>query len=192
MAKMRRIQDEIQEEQILFTDAYPQIDNTDIVNRRMSEREFAIYNGLKSFRPEIAIYYRDGLLLKESRIQSKSNLLAHLLREIDGGLRDVFEDSSKKKTLQKTITKEFVETLFEEYKVDYQNFIYLSKVTAADVKDYSGHISSIAASFELAMDSQLIKEYIKIAVWFNKYAHRSDDNTHAPRDPYDILSLIHI
>lgn len=186
---MRRIQDEIQEEQILFTDAYPQIDNTDIVNRRMSEREFAIYNGLKSFRPEIAIYYRDGLLLKESRIQSKSNLLAHLLREIDGGLRDVFEDSSKKKTLQKTITKEFVETLFEEYKVDYQNFIYLSKVTAADVKDYSGHISSIAASFELAMDSQLIKEYIKIAVWFNKYAHRSDDNTHAPRDPYDIILI---
>lgn len=101
MAKKRRIQVKIQEEQILCTDTYPQIDNTDIANPRMSEREFAIYNGLKSFRPEIAIYYRDGLLLKVSRIQSKSNLLAHLLREIDGGLRDVFEDSSKKRLCKK-------------------------------------------------------------------------------------------
>lgn len=39
------------------------------------------------------------------------------------------------------------------------------------------------------MDSQLIKEYIKVAVWFYKYAHRSDDNTHAPRDPHDILLI---
>lgn len=70
--------------------------NIDINTTKMSDKEAAIYNGLKSFRPEIAIYYKDGLLLKNSSIQSKSNLLAHLLREIDGGLRAVFEDSEKK------------------------------------------------------------------------------------------------
>lgn len=180
---------EIKEKQDLAIEASPLLTNIDIENAKMSDKESAIYSGLKSFRPEIAIYYKDGLLIKNSQIQSKSNLLAHLLREIDGGLRAVFEDSGKKDVLKKAITKEFTETLFAEFKVDYQSFIYLNKVTAKDIKDLSGHISSIASSFELGMDSPLIKEYIKVAVWFNKYAHRSDENTQAPRDPHDILLI---
>ncbi|MDD3039473.1 hypothetical protein [Bacteroides sp.] len=181
--------EEIQEKQNLTINPQPQICNTDIINRKMSDKELSIYDGLKYFRPEIAVYYKDGLLIKDSAIQSKSNLLAHLLREIDGGLRAIFEDPVKKKTLKTAITKEYIESLFEEYKSDYENFIYLNKVTPQDIKDYSGHISSIAASFELSMDSQLIKEYIKVAVWFNRYAHRSDENTQAPRDPHDILLI---
>lgn len=180
---------EIKEKHDLAIEASPLLTNIDIENAKMSDKESTIYSGLKSFRPEIAIYYKDGLLIKNSQIQSKSNLLAHLLREIDGGLRAVFEDSGKKDVLKKAITKEFTETLFAEFKVDYQSFIYLNKVTAKDIKDLSGHISSIASSFELGMDSPLIKEYIKVAVWFNKYAHRSDENTQAPRDPHDILLI---
>ena len=179
----------IKEKHDLVIEVSPLLTNIDIENVKMSEKESSIYNGLKSFRPEIAIYFKDGLLIKNSQIQSKSNLLAHLLREIDGGLRAVFEDSRKKDALKKAITKEFTETLFAEFKADYQSFIYLNKVTAKDIKDLSGHISSIASSFELGMDSPLIKEYIKVAVWFNKYAHRSDENTQSPRDPHDILLI---
>lgn len=189
MTNRNDISKEVQEKYSLSADLYSQIDDFDMTKQNLSERELSIYNGLKAFRPEIAIYYRDGLLIKESRIQSKSNLLAHLLREIDGGLRAVFEDSKKKDSLKKTITKDFTETLLAEFIEDYQSYTYLKDTKISDVKDYSMHLSSIAASFELPIDCQLIKEYIKLAIWFHKYAHRNDENTQAPRDPRDILLI---
>ncbi len=57
----------------------------------MAERQIEIHKGLKAIGPEIAQFYLDGLELIESNLGTKLNLLAHTMREIDGGLRDIFE-----------------------------------------------------------------------------------------------------
>lgn len=62
----------------------------------MTSQQLAIYNGLYALRPAIAAFYRDGLQIKELPLESKSNLLGHLLREIDGGLRDIYKPTNKK------------------------------------------------------------------------------------------------
>ena len=43
--------EEIQEKQNLIIDPQPQICNTGIINRKMSDKELSIYDGLKYFRP---------------------------------------------------------------------------------------------------------------------------------------------
>lgn len=64
----------------------------------MTSQQLAIYNGLHPLRPAIAAFYKDGLRIKELPLEAKSNLLGHLLREIDGGLRDIYKPTNKKST----------------------------------------------------------------------------------------------
>lgn len=137
---------------------------------------------------EIAQFYLDGVEITSSNLGSKSYLLAHILREIDGGLRDVFESKSKKDQFQKEITNEELERLFKEFREDYKNYDYLKDTTFEDFKEAKGHISSIMVSFGFSFDNPLSKQYIKIARWLNKYAHRSGAYN-APRDPKDILNI---
>ena len=157
----------------------------------MTERESSIYNGLHLFRPEIAYFYKDGLDIIASNYLSKSNLLGHLLREIDSGLRGVLEVTKRKEELKKKLTDGFYEILFKEFQLEYVNYRYLSNVTLKDVKGASGHIASILSAFDFELDSSLAKRYIKIAIWFNKYAHRDDTTLKTPRDPNDILKIWH-
>lgn len=155
----------------------------------MTEREDAIYRGLYALRPEIAHFYKDGLAIKSLNLSSKSNLLGHLLREIDGGLRGILEIQSEKQKIQKELNDETKAALFSEFKIEYAGYKYLASVTYDDIKSYSGHIASILSAFELDTDSTLAKRYIKIAIWFNKYAHRDDSTIAEPRDPSDILKI---
>ena len=67
------------------------------LNITMTSKETLIYEGLKSIRPEIAAFYMDGIALKNIDFSSKSNVLAHLLREIEGGLRDIYKISEEEK-----------------------------------------------------------------------------------------------
>ncbi len=62
----------------------------------MTERQLEIHKGLKAIGPEIAQFYIDGMQVVDSELGTKSNLLAHILREIDDGLRDIFEQKSLK------------------------------------------------------------------------------------------------
>ena len=49
-----------------------------------------IYEGLKAIGEEISVFYLDAVkLLRSNDFGSQSYLISHLLREIDGGLRDV-------------------------------------------------------------------------------------------------------
>lgn len=49
-----------------------------------------IYEGLQQFGEEVSAFYLDALKIKsDNSLLTQSNLLAHLAREIDGGLRDV-------------------------------------------------------------------------------------------------------
>lgn len=154
----------------------------------MTERQIEIHKGLKAIGPEIAQFYLDGLELIESNLGTKSNLLAHTMREIDGGLRDIFEQKQLKKEFQEKLKNEDLENLFNKFKEDYKNFDYLSEITFEDFKKEKGHISSVLVSFGFSFDHPLTAQYIKVVRWLAKYAHRSGA-FNEPRNPNDIINL---
>lgn len=154
----------------------------------LNTKEQAVYDGLMTIRPEIAAFYKDGVCLKEMDFLSKSNVLGHLLREIDGGLRSIFESKKKKEDIKKTIDDVYYEKLFNEFKNEYSHYEYLRDVNEKDIKQ-SGHISSIVSSFGYSPESNIAKRYIKLSIWFNKYAHRDDKSIERPRNPHDIILI---
>lgn len=154
----------------------------------MTDRQLEIHKGLKAIGPEIAQFYLDGIQVVDSNLGTKSNLLAHILREIDGGLRDIFEQKELKKEFQKKLKSEDLEKLFDQFKEDYKNFDYLSDITFEDFKKEKGHVSSILVSFGFSFDHPLSAQYIKVVRWIAKYAHRSGAYNQ-PRNPKDIINL---
>lgn len=154
----------------------------------MTERQLEIHKGLKAIGPEISQFYIDGLQVIDSDLGTKSNLLAHILREIDGGLRDIFEQKQLKKEFQKKLKNDDLEKLFNQFKEDYKNYDYLSDITFEDFKKEKGHVSSILVSFGFSFDHPLSAQYIKVVRWLAKYAHRSGAYNE-PRNPKDIINL---
>ena len=55
----------------------------------MDSRQIEIYKGLKTIGNEIAAFYSDGIKVANSDHDVKAYLLAHIAREIEGGLKDV-------------------------------------------------------------------------------------------------------
>ena len=154
----------------------------------MTERQLEIHKGLKAIGPEIAQFYIDGIQVVDSELGTKSNLLAHILREIDGGLRDIFEQKPLKEEFQKKLKSEDLENLFDKFKEDYKNYDYLKDITFEDFKKEKGHVSSILVSFGFSFDHPLYAQYIKVVRWIAKYAHRSGAYNQ-PRNPKDIIAL---
>ena len=62
-----------------------------------TQEQERIYTGLKEIAPSIANFYLDAVRLIDPSctLQSKANLIAHLAREIDGGLRAIFAPKNK-------------------------------------------------------------------------------------------------
>ncbi len=56
----------------------------------LDEYQLRILKGLKEIGEEIAALYEDGIKIFKSNLKSKPYLLAHIAREIEGGIRDVF------------------------------------------------------------------------------------------------------
>jgi len=64
----------------------------------LDPKQREIYEGLRSVGPEISAFYVDGVrILKGDDFETKSYLLAHLAREIEGGLRDVLSHKEEEK-----------------------------------------------------------------------------------------------
>jgi hypothetical protein len=154
----------------------------------MTERQLEIHKGLKAIGPEIAQFYFDGLQVVDSNLGTKSNILAHILREIDGSLRDIFEPKQLKKEFQKQLKNDDLEKIFDQFKEDYKSYDYLSDITFEDFKKEKGHVSSILVSFGFDFDHPLSAQYIKVVRWLAKYAHRSGAYNE-PRNPKDIINL---
>lgn len=59
----------------------------------LKENQVKIYNGLKTIGNEIVSFYVDGVrIINDQGFVTKAYLLAHIAREIDGGLRDLLSD----------------------------------------------------------------------------------------------------
>ena len=112
----------------------------------LTAKQIDIYNGLKSIGEEIAAFFLDGIkILNNNDLETKSYLLAHIAREIEGGLRDILvgrEQSVKK-----------------------------CKECGQPIERVS-HIDFICNALGVNREDLFAKRWHKIAKEFHKYAHR--------------------
>ena len=100
----------------------------------LTPRQNKIYRNLQDIGPEIAAFYLDGVkMLRSDNFETAPYLLAHITREIDGGLRDILSSDEDKTKIQKRLTKEVLATIG-----DYNT-----------LKEYRGHIASILAALRI-------------------------------------------
>ena len=197
MANNGSSQSKINEEGVILIDL-PTKDNID---EKLSDKEISILDSLKLIKPELAVFYKDGLRLKKVSLDSKSYILAHLLREIDSGLREVFDRKINiietkcencghtVRSIKDNAFKKKSRALFDEFKNEYDGFDYLKEVTYDKFKKYSGHAYSILSSFHLSINEHIAKEYIMIAIWFHKYAHMNRGADSSIRKESDIIKM---
>ncbi|MCY4403402.1 MAG: hypothetical protein OXD54_12560 [Candidatus Poribacteria bacterium] len=117
-----------------------------------SPRQVEIYRNLKVIGPEIAAFYINGVkILQDKDNEIASYQLAHIAREIDGGLRDVLTNTQDKKKIQKRLSNEDI----------------------GDLKDRIGHIASILSALGIDdLRTPLARKWINVATKFHQFAHR--------------------
>ena len=72
----------------------------------LSPQQREIRRNLEAIGPEIAAYYLDGIkILHSTALETAASLLAHIAREIDGGLRDILSSDEAKKHIQNQLTE---------------------------------------------------------------------------------------
>ena len=113
----------------------------------LNPEQIDIYNGLKSIGNEIASFYFDGVKIYENEeIKTKSYLLSHIAREIEGSLRDIFSEEKRDE-------------------------IICEKCEQLIVKQKS-HIESICESLGVDKEDYFAREWFKVSKKFHKFAHR--------------------
>ena len=133
----------------------------------LTPRQAEIYRNLKDIGPEIAAFYLDGLkMLRSDNFETAPYLLAHITREIDGGLRDILSSDEDKTKIQKQLTKEVLAKIG-----DYST-----------LKKYRGHIASILAALGIDdidvlsnldnVSTRFAVRWIEVTGNFSKFAHR--------------------
>ncbi len=119
-------------------------ENIDVFS--LDEYQRRILNGLKEIGEEIATLYKDGVKIFKSNLGSKPYLLAHIAREIEGGIRDIFA-SNKKTEIQKC-------------------------PQCGTTKKSLSHIDEICEVLGVDKNDKFAQEWYRIAKEFHKYAHR--------------------
>ena len=133
----------------------------------LTPQQNKIYRNLQDIGPEIAAFYLDGVkMLRSDNFETAPYLLAHITREIDGGLRDILSSDEDKAKIQKRLTKEILAQIG-----DYDT-----------LKAYKGHIASILVA--LGIDNidilsnpddtsiRFAVRWIEVTGNFSKFAHR--------------------
>ena len=102
--------------------------DTPSLDVKLTAQQVEIHRNLASIGPEIAAYYLDGIrILQNKDLETAASLLAHVAREIDGGLRDILSSDEVKRHIQSELT--------EAVLVKLGNY--------NELKDSKGHIASI-------------------------------------------------
>ena len=133
----------------------------------LNARQREIYQNLKSIGPEIAAYYLDGIkILYSTDLETAASLLAHIAREIDGGLRDILSSDEAKGHIQSQLT--------EAVLVKLGNY--------SELKDRKGHIASILVALNIDdvrtlfspddIRTRFAVRWVNVAIQFHKFVHR--------------------
>jgi len=124
----------------------------------LTDKQNSIYSGLSNIGEEIASFYFDGVrILNSENLFTKSYLLAHIGREIEGEIRGILAPRKDSK---------------------------ICKVCNQVIPEEGGHINSICRALNLTSNHPLVKKWYKLE--FHKFAHRSG-GYREPRDEEIIL-----
>lgn len=133
----------------------------EVANRglELTARQRDIHRNLKDIGEEIAAFYLDGLkILHDGNLQTAAYLLAHIAREIDGGLRDILSSDEAKKNIQEQLTTEVLAKFGDPN----------------ELKERRGHIASILAALGIEDVGTLLPDDVRVnfAVrWINVSPH---------------------
>jgi len=164
-------------------------ENLDVIDGQ--QQKLRIYQGLKKIGNQIAAFYLDGVRIYHCNdFQSKTNLLGHLAREIEGGLTDVMNTVKNENKIN--ITQEISKSLKVLQKaklVDNVNTISLMAELESILqgalqseKQQGGHRNSILNALDASADDELAREWLGFVKKLHQIAHRSKvwEN---PKDP---------
>ena len=117
----------------------------------LSPRQAEIYRNLEAIGPEIAAFYLSAVKVLNDDLETSSYLLAHIAREIEGGLRDVLSQKQEKQRIQEQI----------------------KKTDLGNLSDSIGHIASILAALDIDdLQAPIAKKWIGVATEFHRFSHR--------------------
>ena len=141
---------------------------------RLPPRQAEIHRNLKDIGPEIAAFYLDGIkILQNKELETTANLLAHIAREIDGGLRDILAEK-REEELEFVIRTPDDETLTCEKKGEgtIKFDINTPGTVKLTYKRIAKHKPSILQSLDVDESSPIAERWFKVTRQFNKFVHR--------------------
>ena len=156
----------------------------------LSPRQADIYRGLEAIGPEIAAFYLDGIrILQNEELETAANLLGHIAREIDGGLRDVLSGERKEEL-------EFIINMPDGIKLTVEkgstgNFEFTSDSSGTFKVRYDRigrHKPSILQFLGIDTPSPLAEKWLKVTKKFYKFVHRRGA-WQMPRNREDFVPL---
>ena len=140
----------------------------------LSPRQSEIYQNLEAIGPEIASFYLSGVkMLNDNDLETSSYLLAHIAREIDGGLRDVLSEKRKEELEFVIRTPDGNKSIYEKGKEGIFKFATSAPGTVEIAYNRIGkHKTSILQSLGIDDPSPLAERWISVAKRFAAFAHR--------------------
>ena len=140
----------------------------------LTPRQTEIYRNLKDIGPEIAAFYLDGIkILQNKELKTTANLLAHVAREIDGGLRDVLAEEREEELEFVIRTPDDKILTYEKKKEDTIKFdINTPGPVKLTYKKIAKHKPSILQSLGVDEPSPIAERWFKVTRQFNKFVHR--------------------
>ena len=140
----------------------------------LSPRQSEIYQNLKAIGPEIAAFYRDGIrILQNDDLETAANLLAHIAREIDGGLRDILSEERKEELKFVISTPDGNKSTYEKGQEGSFKFASNSPGTVkVTYKRIGKHRASILQSLGIDDLSPLAERWLEVTGKFHEFVHR--------------------
>ena len=140
----------------------------------LTPRQNKIYRNLQDIGSEIAALYLDGVkILHNKELETAANLLAHIAREIDGGLRDILAKKREEELEFVIRTPDDETSTCEKKKEDTIEFdISTPGTVKLTYKKIAKHKPSILQSLGVDEPSPIAERWFKVTREFNKFVHR--------------------
>jgi len=146
----------------------------------LNPKQIELIKQLELWAEDLPIFYKDNLILIDSeKIISRPNVCAHLIRELDSGLRNIFGNLKK--------YKDYCSCSINGNKEPKKDNPNTCKHCNKEIK--SKNITQIANMLGKNEEDPLVKKWHKLSSeFFHKFAHR-DSETNQIRDINDFLRI---